>query len=83
MDEEQDVERHGITLEEASRYLGVSTSTIRRIVERGEIPAARVGGPQKGRLILLRRDLDAYLTKQQQAFEESRTCDSEDTPLPK
>jgi excisionase family DNA binding protein len=72
MDDHQP-QRHGLTLDEAASYVGVSPTTLRTIIERGELPAARVGGPQKGRLILLRDDLDQFLEQQQKVFEESRT----------
>jgi excisionase family DNA binding protein len=67
------LERHGLTLDEAASYVGVSPTTLRRVIERGELPAARVGGQQKGRLIILRDDLDHFLEQQQKVFEESRT----------
>ena len=72
MDEEREVERNGLTLGESARYLAVSQSTLRRIIARGEIPAARVGGKRRGRLILLRKDLDEFLRRQQRAFDASR-----------
>jgi excisionase family DNA binding protein len=70
---DQQLERHGLTLDEAASYVGVSPTTLRRVIERGELPAARVGGHQKGRLIILRDNLDEYLARQQQEFEQSRT----------
>jgi excisionase family DNA binding protein len=72
MDEDNQISRSGLTLEQAALYVGVSATTLRRIVERGELPAARVGGSQKGRLILLLKDLDEYLEKQKEAFKKSR-----------
>ena len=72
MDEEREMERHGLTLEEAAQYLAVSQTTVRRISERGELPAARVGGQRRGRLIFLQKDLDEYIRRQQRAFDASR-----------
>lgn len=77
MEDHQPLERNGLTLDEAASYVGVSPTTLRRVIERGELPAARVGGPQKGRLIILRNELDDYLARQQQEFEQSRSRSNE------
>lgn len=48
---------HRLTIDEAAEYVGVSPSTIRRAIARGEIPARRIGP----RLVRLRMsDLDRW-----------------------
>ena len=69
------IPRCGMTLAEASEYLGVSQSTIRRAAGRGELAVARVGGSRRGRLVFRREDLDRFLAQRQQAFEQSRIKD--------
>ena len=66
------IPRCGLTLSEASEYLGVSQSTLRRAVGRGELAVARIGGNRRGRLVFRREYLDRFLAERQQAFEQSR-----------
>lgn len=49
-----------LDLQEAAAYLAVSVSTMRRLVERGDLPHARVLNSLRFRV----EDLDAYLQAQ-------------------
>ena len=72
IDDKKQIQRRGLGLAEAARYLGVSATTVRRAAERGELAVARVGGNQKGRLIFLREHLDQYIADRQKVFEQNR-----------
>lgn len=52
-----------VTLSEAARILRVSEATIRRRVERQEIPCTRIG--HRGERIFRREDLDAIVARQE------------------
>ena len=48
-----------VTLDEAAAYLGISKTTLRGFLDRGELPAIRLGG--RPRLIrIARRDLERF-----------------------
>ena len=48
-----------VTLDEAATYLGISKTTLRDFLDRGELPAIRLGG--RPRLIrIARRDLERF-----------------------
>ena len=46
------------TLSEAAKIMGVSVTTVRTLVAKGELPALRIGGK---RLVLL-RDIESFLS---------------------
>ena len=67
-----------LTIKEAANYLNISSSTIYRLVEKGKIPASRVGGSWRLRRKLLDDWLDSgsYL-KQRSVLvvdDDSRVC---------
>lgn len=43
-------------------YAGVSEWTIRRWINEGLLPYARPSGKQGGRILIARKDIDAFLT---------------------
>lgn len=47
---------------EAAKYLGVHLNTVRRMIERGELPTVKLS--PNGWPMLDRRDLDAYIERQ-------------------
>jgi len=38
------MEKRWVSVRETSRYLGIHEITVRRLIDRGEIPAAKIGG---------------------------------------
>lgn len=49
------------SVEEASEFLAVSESTVRRLVSRGELRASRTNGNTGGRILISRRALEEFL----------------------
>lgn len=49
---------HYLPLTASAAYLGMHRDTLRRAIDRGELPAIKVG--PRGDLRIRRRDLDAY-----------------------
>jgi excisionase family DNA binding protein len=47
-----------LTIEEASAHSRLSPDTLRRLIQRGKLPASR---PSARRLVVSERDLDEYL----------------------
>lgn len=58
----------------AAQHLGVSTSTVRRLIDTGELDAENVGGRWLFRLA----DLDAYLADQDEAVDDDDDSDDSD-----
>ncbi len=58
-----------LTIVQVRRILPVAKSTIYGLVESGQLPHYRVGatGRHRGRILVARADLDAYLAKSRQA----------------
>ena len=66
-------------IKDAAAHLGVSTTTMRRLVEKGELPAISI----TSRLLFLERDLEDYL-RAKHGFAKSRDDRPEIHPaLPK
>ncbi|HXX20524.1 MAG TPA: helix-turn-helix domain-containing protein [Candidatus Acidoferrum sp.] len=57
-----DPEKRWFTTEQAAQYLSVSVSTIRAVLHRGEIKAARLQ-PRAGGYHIDRNDLDSWLER--------------------
>ena len=51
--------RKFVSVDEAAEYLGLSTKTIRNMIDRGDLPAWRIG---RNAIRLDLRDLDAMIT---------------------
>lgn len=51
---------HYLPLTASAAYLGMHRDTLRRAIDRGDLPAIKVG--PRGELRVRRRDLDAYGT---------------------
>lgn len=46
------------SVKEAAEYLRVSERTVRRLVDTGKLEAGRVGGSERGRLVISYANLD-------------------------
>jgi excisionase family DNA binding protein len=57
---ENDVEKGYVTVREAARYLGLSTSAVRRLIREGELPAYHLSGKQTGAVRLARAELATW-----------------------
>lgn len=53
-DRDKKTTRRGLSLEEAGAYLGISKWSIRALINRGDLPAVRIGR----RILIDRYDLD-------------------------
>jgi excisionase family DNA binding protein len=49
-----------ITLTQAAQYLAVSSRTVRRWVEDRHLPHYYIGGPERGRLLFRKGELDRW-----------------------
>jgi excisionase family DNA binding protein len=58
-----------LTIEQVRRLLPLGRSTIYALVKTGQLPCYRVraAGSRRGRLLIARRDLEAYLDRARQA----------------
>jgi excisionase family DNA binding protein len=54
-----------LTIKQAAEYLGVSISSVRRMIQKGEVPVVRYG-PNGPNLIDI-RDLDKWIERRKQA----------------
>jgi len=48
-------------VEDAGRLLGISTGSVRRLVQKGEIPAVRWNTNKNARILIKRDDLEKFL----------------------
>jgi excisionase family DNA binding protein len=50
-----------VTRDEAAEVLRIHVRTLDRLIQRGELPAVRVGGNKRGRVRVTRAALEAYI----------------------
>jgi excisionase family DNA binding protein len=48
-------------VEDAARVMGISSGSVRRLVQKGDIPAVRWNSSKNGRIIIKRDDLERFL----------------------
>lgn len=70
------VERHFLTLEEASEYMGLAKQTIYQYTSRREIPFYKLRGKK---LYFLKQDLDSFIINEKNLVKSRKQIDQEAT----